>query len=303
MDRAKGRFSGELMLLLTVLFWSFGYTVSRYSLTHGFEPLSFAAPRWAIAAIVFAGFVLVRERSLRIERRDLGRFAVAILAGVLINQAAYNYASSLATASLVALVFGMLPVFASIFAQLTGHASLSSRHWLATCVSFAGVGLVAVGAGGELGGDLGGILLALCAVASFAAYSVAVGPLMQRYSPIRVSAIVCGAGAPALALVAIPNFLATDWGAITGTAWAGLAYMVVQFTLTTILWFTAISRVGAPHATLWINIQPFLGAVFAVLVLDDQLGAIQIAGACVIAISIAIASLHRRRKASAATPG
>ncbi|MEZ5099657.1 MAG: DMT family transporter [Thermoleophilia bacterium] len=290
---SHGRLSGELMLVVTVLLWSFGYTASRYGLTHGFEPLSFAAPRWAIGAVVFIGVVLWRERSLRVERRDLPRFAVAILAGVLINQAAYNYATSFATAALVALVFGTLPVFASIIAQATGHATLSRKHWLATCISFGGVGLVAVGSGGEIKGDLGGILLALGAVASFAAYSVTVAPLMQRYSPLRVSAVVCGGGAPLLALVALPNLIATDWGSITGLAWASWAYIVSMFVVTTILWFTAISRVGAPHATLWANMQPFLGAVFAVLVLDDHLGPIQIAGAAVIGVSIVVASLRR----------
>lgn len=289
----RGRLSGEVMLVITVLLWSFGYTASRYGLTHGFEPLSFAAPRWAVGAVVFIAVVLWRERSLRIERRDVPRFAVAIVAGVLINQAAYNYATSFATAALVALVFGTLPVFASIIAQVTGHASLSRKHWLATCISFGGVGLVAIGSGGEIKGDLGGILLALGAVASFAAYSVTVAPLMQRYSPLRVSAVVCGGGAPLLALVALPNLLATDWGSINGLAWASWAYIVSMFVVTTILWFTAISRVGAPHATLWANMQPFLGAVFAVLVLDDHLGPIQIAGAAVIAVSIVVASLRR----------
>ena len=57
-----------------------------------------------------------------------------------------------------------------------------------------------------------------------------------------------------------PDFLAWD------KAQHALAYgTLLAFVLNTILWFTAISRVGAPHATLWANMQPFLGAVFAVL--------------------------------------
>jgi drug/metabolite transporter (DMT)-like permease len=40
---------------------------------------------------------------------------------------------------------------------------------------------------------------------------------------------------------------------------------------------------------LWVNLQPFIGALFAVLILSEDLVAIQIAGGVVIAISIAIA--------------
>ena len=55
-------------------------------------------------------------------------------------------------------------------------------------LSFAGVGLVALGAGGEVGGDAAGILFGILAAASWAVYSILITPLMARYSPSRISA-------------------------------------------------------------------------------------------------------------------
>jgi len=65
-----------------------------------------------------------------------------------------------------------------------------------------------------------------------------------------------------------------------------------------ILWFTAISRVGPGRASLFTNLQPFLAAVFALLVLSERLGALQIGGGAVIAAGL----LLGRRRALPAPP-
>ena len=50
-----------------------------------------------------------------------------------------------------------------------------------------------------------------------------------------------------------------------------------------------IRRVGPSHAALYVNVEPFLGAMFAVLVLSEGFGILQIAGGVVIAVSIVVA--------------
>ncbi len=61
----------EVMLLTTIGLWSLNLTVSRYILTHGFQPLAYAAVRYGLAVVVFIAITLLVERSLRVERRDL----------------------------------------------------------------------------------------------------------------------------------------------------------------------------------------------------------------------------------------
>ena len=43
-----------------------------------------------------------------------------------------------------------------------------------------------------------------------------------------------------------------------------------RLVVTNILWFTAIDRVGATRSALYANLQPFLGAVFALLILSEE---------------------------------
>jgi drug/metabolite transporter (DMT)-like permease len=62
--------------------------------------------------------------------------------------------------------------------------------------------------------------------------------------------------------------------------------------LTNILWFTAIDRVGPSRATLVANLQPFLAALFAVVLLSETITVVQVLGGAAIAVSLVLA---RRR--------
>src|SRR5204862_245530 len=82
----------------------------------------------------------------------------------------------------------------------------------------------------------------------WASYTVAIAPLMRRYSPYRISAVVLAIGWLPLALVSIPQINRQDFSSFSGTVWLCFAYAVIgPLFLTNILWFTAVDRVGAPR--------------------------------------------------------
>lgn len=77
--------------------------------------------------------------------------------------------------------------------------------------------------------------------------------------------------------------------------WAAFAFAVLgPLVLTNFLWFTAIERVGPSRATLVTNLQPFLAALFAVALLSEDLGLLQVAGGVAIGLALVLA---RRRPA------
>jgi drug/metabolite transporter (DMT)-like permease len=287
----RHRVPPDLLLLATVLLWSFNFVATKYGLENGFEPLSFAAIRFGLAGVSFAAFTRAHEGTLRVDRRTFVLLVGLAGVGIFVNQLGFIYSvrltSSVAT---VALLFGTLPIFVGLFARLLGIEQLDRRHWAATAISFAGVALVTAGASGGLGGDLGGILCGLLAASTWALYSLAMGPLMRRWSPYRLSAIVLVAGSVPLFATAIPQLLSQDWGDVGRLAWLALVYATFgSLVLTNISWFTAIERVGAARASIYANLQPFLGALFAYLALSEGLSAIQVAGGVVIAAGVLVA--------------
>jgi drug/metabolite transporter (DMT)-like permease len=273
------------MLLGTVLLWALNTTVSKYLLEHGWRPLSYGVVRYFLAIVLFVAFTWLRERSFRIARADLPLVA---LAGVTIfgNQVAFVYSVEYTTASTVALMFATTPVFVGVISVALGLERLGRRFWTAALVTFAGVALIAAGNSSGVSTDLKGVLLGLAAAATWAVYSIAVGPLMRRYSPFRISSIVLALGWLPLAAVGSQQ-VAGQGFSFGALVWIGFAYAVVgPLFLTNILWFTAIDRVGAARASLFSNLQPFLAVIFAVALLSERLHRLEIAGGVLILAGI-----------------
>ena len=286
----RHRLPADVLLLATVLLWSFNFTAAKYALTHGFAPLAYSAFRFGVGAVLFSALTYTRERSFSVRRGDALLILGAAALGIWLNQLSFGYALRLTTAATVALLLGTLPIFVALFSWIAGHERLRVRHYLAAAISFVGVALVAAGSGGGISGDLGGVLLGLATSATWAAYSVAIAPLMRTYSPYRISAILLLVGCVPLFVSASPQLVAQDWSAPGALAWSGLCYGVVfSLVLTNVLWFTAIDRVGATRSALYANLQPFLGAVFALVVLSERLGALEVAGGLVIGAGIVLA--------------
>ena len=281
----------ELMLLTTVVLWALNLTVTRYILTHGFEPLAYATVRYGAAALIFLGIALVSERTLRIRRRDFGLVALAALC-LWLNQLSFVYALEQTSASTIALILGATPIFAALIGLAFGLERLSGRFWLAAAVSFAGVGLVALGASGGVSGDTRGTLLGIATAATWAAYSVAIAPLMERYSASRISAVVLSLGWILIALVGAPQALEQDY-ALGWEVWLLLVFATLGPLVTTnVLWFRSLHRIGASRATLVANLQPFVAAVFALVLLSERMTLLQVLGGVLIAAGILAA---RRR--------
>ncbi len=282
----------ELMLGTVITLWSLNLTVTRYILTHGFQPLAYSTVRYGIAAAVFVGVVVVSERTLRIDRSDLPIVLAAVVA-LWLNQLGFVYALRTTSASVVALILGATPIFAALIGLAARTERLTARFWLGALLSFAGVGFVALGTGGEIRGDLGGVLLGVLTAATWAAYSSAVTPLMRRYSPYRISAVVLSAAWVLIALSGSGQTRSQDW-ALGAGVWALLLFAALgPLVLTNVLWFRSLDRIGAARATLAANLQPFVAALFAVVLLSERLAAVQVAGGVLIGVGILLA---RRRR-------
>lgn len=286
------------MLLTTVLLWALNLTVTRYILTHGFEPLSYAVARYGLAAAIFVVLTLALERTLRVGR-GVGLLVLAAAAALLLNQVVFVYALEATTASTVGLILGATPVFAALIGRVAGLERVGSRFWLATLVSFAGVALVAVGGGGGLSSNVRGDLLGIATAATWAGYSVAITPLMRTHSPYRVSAVVLSVTWIGLALLGGRQAVGQDLD-LGPTVWLLFAFAVLgPLVATNVLWFGSLHRVGPSRATLGANLQPFVAALLGVLLLDESLAALQVAGGALIALGIVLA---RGRRRQAATP-
>jgi drug/metabolite transporter (DMT)-like permease len=282
LDRA---FAVEGMLAATILLWALNLSVTRYILTHGFQPLAYTSLRYGIAAGAFAVLALLVERTLRVSRRHI---LLVLAAGttLFVNQLGFVYAVKTTSASLVALIIAAVPVFAAVIGLVLRTERLTAYFWAGAGLTVLGVGLVALGTGGEVHADVTGVLLGVLTAATWAVYSMLITPLMRHYSPIRISALVLPLACLPVALVGADQNIHQDWS-LGWHVWALFAFAVAgPLVLTNFLWFRSLGRIGAARATLASNLQPFVAALLAVVLLSETLSLVQCVGGALIAVGV-----------------
>ena len=265
------------MLLGTVLLWALNITVTKYVLTHGFQPLAYGTIRYFAAIVALLGLHLPPRAVVpdRAERPAGSSLLAAAL--IFVNQLCFVYGRRSSTQRLDGRAAARhdADLHRRSSRRASGSSSCARAFWIGAAVSFVGVGLIAAGAGGGFSADLARRPArdrhrrrpGPC-------YSVAIAPLMRRYSPFRISALVLAIGWVPLALVEHPAARAAGASRFGWTIWLGFGYAVIgPLFLTNILWFTAIDRVGPSRASLFANLQPFFAVVFALLLLSETLTA------------------------------
>jgi drug/metabolite transporter (DMT)-like permease len=279
------------MLFGTVLLWALNSTVTRYVVTHGFHPLAYATIRYFAATVLFWAFTFARERSFRIALRDM-RLVLLAAVFIFVNQLCFVYSVDKTSAATVTLFLGTTPIFIGVLASVIGLERMGRGFWLATVASIVGVAFVASGSGG-FSGRLVGDGLAVATAVTWAGYSVLITPLMRRYSPFRISSLVLLFGWIPLAISGLHQTAnqSFHFGALM---WICFGFAVIgPLFLTNILWFTAISRVGPSRASLFSNLQPLFGVLFALILLGEHLTRWEVVGGVVILSSVLLERSQR----------
>lgn len=281
------------MLLTAITLWALNLSITRYVLTHGFLPLAYGSVRYGLAAAVFVAIGLVAERSLRLPRRDL-LTALAAAAVLYVNQIGFVYALRSTSASVIALILATTPIVAALvgLARGTEHG-LHRRFWTGTALSVAGVAVVAAATGGAIAGSPAGVLLGLLTAVTWAFYSILVAPLMARHSATRISATVLTAAWVPVTLTGLPQLSDQQWD-LGPEVWALTIFATLgPLVATNVLWFRSLDRIGPARATLATNLQPFLAALLAIVLLGEPAEPLLLLGGALIAAGILVARSRR----------
>jgi drug/metabolite transporter (DMT)-like permease len=291
--------SADAMLVFANVLWSLNYATTKFALGE-WQPLAFSLTRFALAGTAFSLIVLIHEGSLRIARRDWGLVLACAAVGITLNQLSFNYSLTYTGAGNVALIMASAPAFAALFAAALRHEHVRRHHWVALLISLAGVTLVVEGGSEIAGFTIKGDLLALGAAVTWAAYSVMLRPLFGHYSAARLSAVIILAGTVMLTPFAASQALSQDYASLSTLHVAAWAYSAVfPLLVTNLLYFHALRHIGAARATLYMYLQPFLGAAFAALLLGETLSGLQVAGGVVIVGGVAFGQWWGRVRVTA----
>lgn len=196
---------------------------------------------------------------------------------------------SLTTVSHAALMVGTMPVILAIGATVFAHERLPKIGWAAIGVSSVGAALIAMShAKHAVGGDpsLTGDLLVVASVAIALFWILLNKKLMGAHSAVVITAYGLVSGALMLAVIVPVFYGAPPVHGVSLKAWLALAASGVLCTAsTTLLWNWGMTQVPASQAGVLLNMEPLIGSLLGVLVLQERLGALAYVGGALILVA------------------
>jgi drug/metabolite transporter (DMT)-like permease len=292
----------EIGAIGVMIVWSGNFIVVKGALLE-LPPIAFTTIRFLLAAAVLFVVCRLREGSIAIPRRDVLPLAVLGAIGFGIYQTLWTVGLSQTTAGDSALLICATPIFTLLIAAAIGSDHLTRARLAGALVSFAGVGLVVLSAGGGFGGQVFGNLITIVAAALWAVYMAFAAPVLRRHSPLRMTAWAVFFGTLVMLPLGIWQAASTDLSHLTvATPLAVLYAGLISVAVGNVLQFRAVQVIGPARTTAFQFLVPALTVVLAAIFLHEQVRIEQIAGGIVIVAGILIARRGSGVRAATAEP-
>jgi drug/metabolite transporter (DMT)-like permease len=276
-------------VIVTILIWASAFPAIRAGL-EAFGPVELGAARFAIAGIPAALYLLITRTGL-----PRGVEIWRILAGGVFFVALYtvllNIGEKTISAGAAAFIINVNPIITAIFAMLLLNESFSGKAWVGTTISFAGIGLIALGEGEGLRIDIGALFIvgaALCNTVT----TIAQKPLFRKHRPVTVAAwnIVIGALilSPFLpsAAMKVPEASAH---ALLATLYLGLGPSMIAYATYSVM----LSKFPASRASNFLYSVPPLSTLLGFLWLGEVPGLFAIIGGMLALLGVVIVNLAK----------
>jgi len=289
----KTRFSVIDMVLIGMsLAWGINFSVVKIALKD-LSPLSFNSLRFSLASLLLIAFLWIRERNLNFHRRDIGRLVLLGLIGNTIYQLCFINGIARTTAGNSSLILATVPIFVALLSSLLHVEKVQRRVWHSAILSFIGILLISIGAGSTLkmsAQSLIGDLLVLTGTIFWSTYTVLSKPLLQRYTPLKLTTLTVAIGTPPLILVSIPSLKEQNWSSVSMLGWLSLTYsFCFAIAIGYVVWYTGVSRIGSARTALYENLITVIAVAFAWLILSESMTLIQVLGMALVFTSLYLA--------------
>ncbi len=293
--RPRPTFSWFLLILANVL-WACSYVAAKFVL-RDISANMMNALRMIISAMVLLPLLLALRKELNLTRRDLPQLALLATVGIVMAKTLEFGGLAFSTASDVALLITSESIFTAVLSWLLLRERFKPLTGFALLLGLVGVYLIVersllpnIPPGGGALRILGDLLVILGLICE-AFYTVRGKALLVKHPPLLItSAAIVGS-----AIIWVPlaggEVLYSGWHPLSLTAWLGLGWLAIMSTVVAYLaWFKGLEKVDGSAAASTLFIQPLLGTILAIMLLNDQLLPTTIIGGILIVISVYLIS-------------
>jgi drug/metabolite transporter (DMT)-like permease len=237
-------------------------------------PFSLAVLRFGQGGLLLAACLLaVAPGLLRVGWRRLRVFALLGVTLFALFPLTFNIGLQYTEASRGAVMLATMPIWSALLGRIAGER-LAGRQVVGVLLSVLGIGLAFVEPGRALGGDarslIGDVLLLLTGLLG-AVYGLIAKRVLAVDHPATITTYAMLIGTVLLlpaALVEgmVPAIGRLDGGTLGLVVFLGVAGGAAAF----LLWTWALSRLTPTQVAVYVNLNPIVAALLAVVILDER---------------------------------
>lgn len=273
---------GVFLIIISGISFGTGAIFARLAYESGTTPITLLFLRFGIASICMLFIMLVRGIPL-----PRGRILLILMlmgaVGYVGQSFCYFTALTLVSAGLVALLLYLHPAVVTVLAVIILKEPISKWKIIALMFALVGTALTIGPAGG---GKPLGIILSLGAAFIYSFYILVGSKITKQGTAIQSSTVIITSAAIVYSgIIAIkgPAFPTTLLG------WASVSAVALISTVLAIVTFLAgLERVGPTNASILSTIEPVTTVILAMLVLDEVITPLRIAGGMMILFAVII---------------
>lgn len=279
-----------------MIFWSFSFVWVKVAYL-AYQPITVVLLRLVISVAILFLFTRLTGRLQRPVRKDLPVFVLLAFFEPFLYFMGESYGLKYVSSTVASVIVATIPLFTPMVAWYFYQERLSRMNLLGLLISFAGVSLVVLNRDFSFSASPLGIALEFIAVLSTIGYATVLKKLAHRYNTFSVIAWQNLIGA----FMFLPFWLAVDLRQFLSTpfhpeAFRAIVLLAVFASTFAFIFFTySIRTQGINRSNTFINIIPVFVAIFAYLILGDQLTLQKMAGIVVVIAGLFLAQLQRLR--------
>jgi drug/metabolite transporter (DMT)-like permease len=292
------------LLLLMTLIWGTNYTVIK-SAFREVDPQGFNAVRLILASLVMLATMAITRR-VRWNPADVFHTAEPVtrrdwiaLAGLgFVGHGVYQYLfiggvarTSIANSSLLLAASPVVITILGVALSRVGGFGerVTAMHWAGTLLSLAGIYIVVRSGGKTAGQSLVGDLMMGGAVLCWSFYTIAARPLMERHSPVGVTALSMAIGTLFYVPLAWPVMMRVPWTTISVPTWLALIYSaVLSICVAYVIWYVGVRELGSARTAVYSNLMPIVAMVTAAVWLREPVSRGKVIGAALVLAGVAL---------------
>lgn len=284
--------AGRIYALMgfVVFVWSLNFIVGKYVLRE-LTGVLLATVRITMAACIYLPYYLWSRRGLPLlDKGGLGKLLGVGVVGVGINQMCFFLGLSRTSVSHAAILLALTPMTVLLLSAAIGHETITRARIAGLLIAIGGVGFLQLRGGQQREATLGGDLLVLCGMLTFALFTVGGKSLRRDFDGLTLNAFAHIGSAVLLAPVTYSAARRFDFASVSAGTWAALCYMALVPSVIAYMAFShALRHLPATRVSMFAYIQPVLATLFGVTLLGESVTAPVLAGGALIMAGVLVA--------------